>query len=139
MEFVPGSLVDLNGSGSAGGTLTVDGQAGTTRIVMTTTTGAGTFTIDRNSSTNMTIDNVAISNASYRSDDGGAAIELKGPEITNDMFVALHLEGSEQIDSRVVRNFDGGFALKFESDKAKQKHIREEVEKFKDIIGKRTY
>jgi len=71
--------------------------------------------------------------------EGGAAVQLTGPEITNDMFVALHLEGNEQIDGRVVRNFEGGFALKFESDEEKQADIREEVEKFKNIVGKRSY
>lgn len=71
--------------------------------------------------------------------DGSAAIELTGPEITNDMFVALYLEGSEKINGRVVRNFEGGFALEFETDKAEQAHIREEVAKFKDIVGKKTF
>ena len=71
--------------------------------------------------------------------ESGAAVQLAGPEITNDMFVALHLEGSEHIAGRVVRNFEGGFALEFETDEAHQAHIREEVEKFKKFVGRRTF
>ncbi len=75
IQFVPGSTITLNGSDSDGAALTVNGQATTTRIIMTTTEAGDPFTIDRNASGNLTMDNVALSNSSYRSNDGGAAID----------------------------------------------------------------
>ncbi len=73
IKFAPGSTVTLSGTGSSGGALTVDGQSTGTRIVMTTTESGAAFTIDRGVSGNLTIDNVALSNATYRSEANGAA------------------------------------------------------------------
>jgi hypothetical protein len=71
MKFAQGSTLTLEGSGS--GMLNINGQATTTRIVVDTTTGSGTFTIDRGSSNSMTFQNVDLSNCTYMSTAGGAA------------------------------------------------------------------
>ncbi|UCD27308.1 MAG: hypothetical protein JSV03_09250, partial [Planctomycetota bacterium] len=71
MLFTQGSTLTLEGTGS--GMLNVDGQATTTRITVDTTTGSGTFTINRGSSSSMTFKNVDLSNCTYASTAGGAA------------------------------------------------------------------
>lgn len=73
MLFVSGSRVDLQGT--TGSTFTIDGQTSTTPIVMGTTSGSGSFTIDRGSSDDLTIKYVTLSNATYTSNSGGAAID----------------------------------------------------------------
>ncbi|MEE9294084.1 MAG: hypothetical protein V3W34_03845 [Phycisphaerae bacterium] len=78
MQFRDGARIDLLGGGADGGELLIDGQATATRIVVTTINGQGSFTIDRNGSDNLTINNVALSNATYLSNTSAAAIdELK--------------------------------------------------------------
>jgi hypothetical protein len=67
--------------------------------------------------------------------EGGAAIHTDQPRYTNDQFIELHTEGFENLHGRVVREFAGGFALEFEDDE-ERRHAREEIEKFKAIIGK---
>ena len=72
MEFVPGSTIALTGSG----TLNVNGQSTTTPITMDTTTGTGTFTINRGSTGVLTLQNVALSNATYVGAGKAAGCEL---------------------------------------------------------------
>ncbi len=85
LEFIPGSTIDVAGSRSSGGTLTVNGQAASTPILLTTTTGDGTFTIDRNNSENMTIENATISRSTYTSSSrGDAKSELGFASVTDD-------------------------------------------------------
>ncbi len=69
--FVPGSRFDLSGSA----TLTIDGQDVATPITLGTTDGSGAFTLDRGNSNNVIIKNVNVSNATYTSSTGDAAID----------------------------------------------------------------
>ena len=46
----------------------------------------------------------------------GAAIAGKAPKMTNQQFLDLHIEGYDRMQGRVVREFDGGYALQFEED-----------------------
>lgn len=71
MLFVPSTIVVLEGTGS--GTLFIDGQDSTTPIVLTTTTGSGTFTINRGSSSSLTLRNIEFANCTYASTAGGYA------------------------------------------------------------------
>ncbi len=43
----------------------------------------------------------------------GAAILGSPPKLSNDMFVALHIEGMNSLDAKVVREFQGGYAVHF--------------------------
>ncbi len=85
IEFVPGSEIDVAGSRSTGGTLNINGQAPTTPILLTTTTGDGTFTIDRNNSDNMTVENVTLSRSTYTSTSrADAKSELNFTNVTDE-------------------------------------------------------
>lgn len=43
----------------------------------------------------------------------GAAIFGSPPKLSNEMFVILHLEGMQSKEAKVVREFDGGYAVQF--------------------------
>jgi hypothetical protein len=68
--------------------------------------------------------------------EGGAAILTDKPRYTNDQFIELHTEGFENLHGRVVREFTGGFALEFD-DEAERQRARDEIERFKAVVGKR--
>ncbi len=77
MLFVPGSSITINGSGSDGGTFTIDGGTGSI-VTLDTTTGSGTFTLARGTSDNVTITNARIANSSYTSDNKDSALSELG-------------------------------------------------------------
>jgi len=66
--------------------------------------------------------------------EGGAAVQLDKTGFGNDLFVALHTDGHEDLHGRIVREFDGGFALSFD-DEEEQERARAEIEKFRATIG----
>ncbi len=70
--------------------------------------------------------------------ESGAAIQSTpaAPVVGNDHFVELHLEGQKHLQGRVVRNFEGGYALEFEVDEKRQEEMRQELEKFRKIVGR---
>ena len=68
--------------------------------------------------------------------EGGAAVLTDQPRYTNDQFIELHTEGFENLKGRVVRKFTGGFALEFD-DEDERRRAREEIERFKAVVGKR--
>jgi len=47
----------------------------------------------------------------------GAAIFGTRPELSNDMFVELHIEGERSRKANIVREFEGGYAVKFDGAK----------------------
>jgi len=69
----------------------------------------------------------------------GAAIASEEANYSNDQFVELHMEGYEKRAGRVVREFSGGYALKFELDEKLARKMAEEIEKFRNIAGKQNY
>lgn len=68
--------------------------------------------------------------------EGGAAVQFDAPRYANDTFVELHTEGYDILHGRVVREFSGGLALEFDNEDERRR-ARDEIEKFKAIIGKR--
>lgn len=68
--------------------------------------------------------------------EGGAAVRATGTHYSNDAFVELHTEGYETLHGRVVREFSDGFALEFDDEEERQR-ARDEIAKFKAIIGER--
>lgn len=60
----------------------------------------------------------------------GAALvsELNVP---NDTFVELHMEGVGDVSARVVRSFEGGFAVAFELDDEERAALEAAIEKFR--------
>jgi len=66
--------------------------------------------------------------------EGGAAVHLDKTGFGNDLFVALHSDGHEDLHGRIVRECDGGFALQFD-DEEEQERARVEIEKFRATIG----
>jgi hypothetical protein len=44
----------------------------------------------------------------------GAAIFGSPPKLSNEMFVTLHVEGMNSMDAKVVREFEGGYAIQFD-------------------------
>ncbi len=69
MLFVPNAMLVLFGDAA----LDINGQSASSRITVSTTTGGGSFTLDRGASPNMTFRNVALSRSTYTSDAGGSA------------------------------------------------------------------
>ena len=69
----------------------------------------------------------------------GAAIAVGESIYSNDQFVELHIEGHERRTGRVVREFAGGYALKFEDNRHNDKKMAEEIEKFRELAGKRNF
>ncbi len=47
----------------------------------------------------------------------GAAIFGTRPELSNDMFVELHIEGERSRKANIVREFEGGYAVRFDGPK----------------------
>ncbi len=79
MLFVPSSTVTLEGTAS--GTLTINGQGASSLVTLDTTTGTGSWTLDRGASDNLTLSNVSIANMIYTSDAGGTLegeVDLSG-------------------------------------------------------------
>ncbi len=66
IEFVPSSTVTLAGNA----TLTLGSNTDGNEVVLDTIGDTGTFTVDRGSSTNMTLNHLDISRATYTSDTG---------------------------------------------------------------------
>ncbi len=48
--------------------------------------------------------------------ESGAAILGDAPELTNEQFLDLHIEGYNRLHGRVVREFSGGYAMQFSSE-----------------------
>lgn len=71
--------------------------------------------------------------------ESGAAIATDNPIYSNDQFVELHIEGHQRLSGRVVREFQGGYALAFEDNKASQMKMAEDIEKFRKIAGRKIY
>jgi len=69
----------------------------------------------------------------------GAAIAVDEAIYSNDEFVELHIEGHERRTGRVVREFAGGYALKFEDNRHNDKKMAEEIEKFRKLSGKKSF
>ena len=60
---------------------------------------------------------------------GGAAIHTDA-KLENDQFVKLRVEGMTPVMARVVRTYEGGAALKFQTDEKDEKRIAAEIVKF---------
>ena len=71
--------------------------------------------------------------------ESGAAIAVDEPIYSNDQFVELHIEGHEGRSGRVVREFAGGYALKFEDNQNDDKKMAEEIEKFRQLAGNKDF
>jgi len=69
----------------------------------------------------------------------GAAIATDKALFTNDDFVELQVEGHGNISGRVVRQFQGGYAMAFDEDSAEKRELAEEIEKFRAMAGKKAY
>ena len=69
----------------------------------------------------------------------GASIVADESIYSNNQFVELHMEGHEQRTGRVVREFAGGYALKFEEDANDREKMAEEIEKFRKLAGEKTF
>jgi len=67
--------------------------------------------------------------------EGGAAVLAPQPLFTNDQFVELHMEGQSGLRGRVVREFQGGYALEFEESPAENEKRREQVDNFRKLAG----
>ncbi len=100
MFFVPGSTVTLGGRGTDGGTLTINGQSTDTRIVIGTTADGDSFLLNRGESDNLTIDNVALSNSTYSSDQKKGAFE------DIDLTGTVDVSGNVNWFTRVVADND---------------------------------
>ncbi len=72
IKFYPGSAVIVSGSG----TVSFNGQASGTPIILDTTTGAGVWTFNQGSSTNVTLQNATVTRGTY-TDTGGKAAECQ--------------------------------------------------------------
>jgi hypothetical protein len=70
--------------------------------------------------------------------ESGAAIVADRTVYENDQFVELHMEGRESMNGRVVRQFEGGYAVAFE-DEATKKKMADELEKFRKLAGKKDF
>ena len=46
----------------------------------------------------------------------GAALLGDAPELTNEQFLDLHIEGFDRLQGKVVRRFTGGYALQFDGE-----------------------
>jgi len=71
--------------------------------------------------------------------EGGASIAVDNALFTNDEFVELQVEGHSNLSGRVVRQFQGGYAMEFDEDTAEKRKLAEEIEKFRAIAGKKAY
>ncbi len=60
---------------------------------------------------------------------GGAAIHTDA-KLENDQFVNLHVEGMTPVMAQVVRTYEGGAALKFQTDEKAAKRIAAEIDEF---------
>jgi len=67
--------------------------------------------------------------------EGGAAVLAPQPLFTNDQFVELHMEGQSALRGRVVREFQGGYALEFDANPAEDEKRREQVDTFRKMAG----
>jgi len=48
--------------------------------------------------------------------ESGAALLGDSPELTNEQFMDLHIEGYSRLQGRVVRKFAGGYAMQFDGE-----------------------
>jgi len=67
---------------------------------------------------------------------GGASVSLSAEapgQFSNEAFVELQLEGYDRYQGRVVREFDGGYALEFDQSARARARMAEEIEKFQAV------
>lgn len=60
----------------------------------------------------------------------GAALLGDAPELTNEQFMDLHIEGYDRLQGRVVRKFSGGYAMQFDGETG-PKISEEELSEFR--------
>ncbi|MBT3237769.1 MAG: PilZ domain-containing protein [Rhodospirillaceae bacterium] len=58
--------------------------------------------------------------------NGGISIKSETP-IPNETFVELHMDSVGDVEGRVVRNFDGGFAVEFDSLSKESIHLEDKL------------
>lgn len=65
----------------------------------------------------------------------GASLLGSTPVLTNDLFVELHLEGQRSLRAEVVREFEGGYAVRFDTDETGGALSQQELNNFRSSAG----
>jgi len=65
----------------------------------------------------------------------GASLLGSAPVLTNDLFVELHLEGQRSLRAEVVREFEGGYAVKFDNAGARGTLSQQELNDFRSAVS----
>ncbi len=66
--------------------------------------------------------------------ESGAAVLGDAPDMTNEQFLDLHIEGYNRLQGRVVRQFVGGYALQFDGDSGPTISA-EELAEFREMVA----
>ena len=64
----------------------------------------------------------------------GASLLGSPPVLTNDLFVELHLEGQRSLKAEIVREFEGGYAVKFDQSNTGGMLSAQELQDFRAAV-----